>query len=529
MTMSYKCLAGALLTTSMLTLPMTAAAQTTTLRLAAQSDAGTLDPHAQNTALTLSIQSMIYEALLSRDAEQKLIGGLAETWEAVEPTLWRFKLRAGVTFQNGASFTAEDVAYSIKRAQEATSQFRGFVGSIAEVRTPDDMTVEIVTSSPDALLADKLTYVFIMDKTWSEDNGVNMPQDLKSAQEIHTVLNANGTGPFKVESREPDSKTVLVRNEAYRNPASLAVDRVEFTPIASPPTRLAALLSNEVDLVLDVPSQDVARLETTPGIAVKTANDTRTVFFAFDHKSDELANSNVSGNPFKDIKVRQAMAYVIDAKAIQRSIMRDLSRPTGLVISPDNLGYDEALDVVHPIDLDKAKALMAQSGYPDGFTVTLDCPTDSYVNGEQICRAVAAMLALIGINVDLALTPRGQFLPKLWDRTSAFWIMGFNSPYYDGSYFADTGLMTYNKETGDGIYNYSQISDPELDPLIAEARVTLDRDARAAKIGEIFKLVNEKQLYIPVHQQLIVYAMRDTVDTNIRADGWFDIRNVTLK
>lgn len=526
---NFRRLATMLLATTTLCAATPAMAQSSdTLRLAAQADAATLDPHAQNAALTLSIQSMIYEALIMRDADQKLIGGLAESWENVEPTVWRFKLRPDVTFQDGAAFSSADVVYSIERAKAPTSQFGGFVGSIAEVTAVDDLTIEITTTKPDALLADKLTYVFIMDQEWAEANGIGAPQDLKTDQETFAVLNANGTGPFVLESREPDSRTVLKRNADYWGETADDFETVIFTPISSPPTRIAALISDEVDLVLDVPSQDVARLETTEGVEVKTRNDTRTVFFGFDLGREKLLYSNTENNPFLDPNVRKAVAFAIDSPGISRSIMRGLSRPTGLVISPDNLGYSEELDVVHEVNIETAKALMVEAGYADGFNVTMDCPTDSYVNGDQICRAVATMLAPIGINIDLNLLPRAQFLPKLWELDTSFYIMGFNSPYFDGTYFAETVLMGLDKETGAGIYNYSGHADAALDAAIIDARDTIDRDERAAKLAEIYRTVGDEMLYVPLHQQLIVYAMRDRVDSNIRADNWFDIRYVTV-
>jgi peptide/nickel transport system substrate-binding protein len=503
-------------------------AQSTTLRLAAQADAQTLDPHAQNAAITLSLQSMIYEPLIMRDADQQLVGALAESWESVEPTVWRFKLREGIKFQDGAPLTSADVVYSLNRAKAPTSQFSGFVGSIAEVKAIDDLTVEIVTTQPDALLADKLTYIFIMDQEWAEANSVGQPQDLTSGQETYAVLNANGTGPFLLESREPDNKTTFKRNPDYWGTTLDDFESVVFTPISSPPTRIAALISDEVDLVLDVPSQDVARLESTEGLAVKTQNDTRTIFFGFDLGREQLEYAKIEGNPFLDARVRKAVAAVIDSKGISRSIMRGLSRPTGIVISPDNLGYAEDLDVINEPNVEAAKALLAEAGYPEGFTVTLDCPTDSYVNGDQICRAVATMLAPAGINVELNLLPRAQFLPKLWERDSSFFIMGFNSPYFDGTYFAETVLMTQNQETGAGIYNYSGSSDPELDAMIIDAKDTIDRDERGAKLADVYRKAGEDMIYVPLHQQLIVYAMRDRVDTNVRADNWFDIRYVTL-
>jgi peptide/nickel transport system substrate-binding protein len=527
---SYRLTAAALLASTTFSLAMPAFSQSSdTLRLAAQNDAATLDPHAQNTQITLSLQTMIYEPLVLRDDEQQLIGGLAESWESVDDVTWRFTLREGVSFHDGSPFTSADVVFSLTRAQSATSQFKGFVGTIAEVVAVDDYTVDIVTTKADPLIIDKLTYVLMMDAEWAEANSVGDPQDLTAGQETFAAQNTNGTGPYMLTSREPDTRTVFTRNPDYWGEMADDIETVVFTPISSPPTRVAALISNEVDLILEVPAQDVARLESTEGIKVLQTNDTRTLFFAFDLGSEDLEYAPGTDNPFLDVRVRQAIANVIDSQAISQAVMRGLSRPTNMVISPDNLGWSEELDVVREVNPDRARELLAEAGYPDGFEVTLDCPTESYVNGDQICRAAASMLAPIGIDVNLNPLPFSQFLTKMWERDTSFWLMGFNSPYFDGTYFAETALMTKDEPTGAGIYNYAGNSFPELDELIDVARNTIDRDERGERLQDVYRWVGEQMVYVPIHQQVIVYAMRDNVDTNVRADSIFDIRYAVVE
>ncbi len=504
-------------------------AEAKTLRIGAQADAGTMDPHAQNIQTTITVLSWAYEALVTRDRDLAKAPQLATSWEAVEPNVWRFTLREGVTFHDGAAFTAEDVVASIERAKAETSQFKGFVASIVEMRTPDPLTIEFVTEVPDPLLPDKMTYIFIMDSDWIEANAVARPQDLTRNEESFAVLNANGTGPFRLVSREPDNQTTFARFEGYWGETDGDIDEVVLRPISSDPTRISALLSGELDLVIDVPAQNVAQLEGNPDITLAQADEFRTLFFAFDLGSETLRYGDAGGaNPFKDPRVRKAVNMAIDPAAIQRAVMRGLSTPTGQVLAPGNVGYDPALDARDPGDLDAAKALLAEAGYPDGFRVTLDCPNNRYINDEAICRAATGMLTRLGIEVDLNLMPRAQYFPKLWERDTSFHLMGFNSPYFDGMYMLETMLMSRDDPKGEGIYNYSNFSDAEYDAMIAEARAKIDPAERQEAMAEIYARVREDNLFAPIHHQVLVYAMRPNVGVSIRPDNWLEIRWVTM-
>lgn len=500
-----------------------------TLRIAAQADAGTMDPQAQNVQTTISVLSMIYEALVTRDQNLEKVPALATSWENVSPTVWRFTLRPDVTFHDGSAFGADDVAFSINRAKQPTSQFANFVGTVDQVNVVDDLTVEVVTKDVDPLLLDKLAYIFIMDKDWAEANNVEEPQNLRDEQETYSVLHANGTGPFVLQSREPDSRTVLTRNDNYWGEMAGDFDEVVFTPVSSDPTRIAALISGEVDLVIDVPSQDVSRLAASPDLRVEKTDEFRTLFFGFDQASDAIKHGDAGGqNPFKDLRVREAVNMAIDADAIARTVMRGLATPTGQIIAPGNFGHDPALDVRPAFDPEAAKAKLAEAGYPDGFAVRLDCPNDRYINDEQICQAVTAMLAQIGLDVSLNLMPRAKYFPMLWERDTTMFLMGFNSPYFDGMYALETLLMSRNDDAGEGIYNYALYSNPELDAKVAEASVMIDEDKRRALMHDIYKMVHDDVVYTPLHHQVLVYAMRNNVEAPIRPDNWLEIRWVKM-
>ncbi len=508
-------------------LPLTAA-EAKTLRIGAQADAGTMDPQAQNIQTTITLLSMIYEPMVTRDKALAKAPLLAESWSQPEPTIWRFRLRPNVSFQDGTKLTSADVVFTLKRAQDPTSQFSGIVAGL-QAKAVDPLTVDIITPRPDPLLLDKMIYMPIMSQAWAEKNGAAVPQDLKQTQESYTALHANGTGPYQLKSRAPDSKTVLTRFAGYWGKTDGDIDEVDFMPIASDPTRIAALISGELDLVIDVPAQSVAQLEQDPDIKLKKVNEFRTIFFGFDLKNDTLKYGDAGGkNPFKDERVRQAINLAVDRGAIVRTVMRNLATPTDQILAPNNVGYDPALDQAPPPNRDAARKLLTEAGYPNGFTVTLDCPNDRYVNDEQVCKTFATMLAPIGIHVNLNSMPRAKYFPKVWERDTSMFMMGFNSPYFDGMYALETMIMSPDDKTGQGLYNYENYSNPDLDKRIVAARDELDPAKRVAMMKAIYGEITKDVLYVSLYNQVLVYAMRKNVDAPVRPDNWLDIRWVTM-
>lgn len=495
----------------------TAGAQT--LRWASEGDPLTMDPHSSSTGPTIAAQSQIYEGLVLRDVDLKKIPGLAESWKIVDPTTWEFKLRQGVKFHDGQDFTAEDVVYSLMRAKGPGSDFKPRVASIADVIAIDDYTVQIKTDGPDPILSDWLTGIMIMDKGWSEEHGVLEATDYSKGAESYAVRHANGTGPYMLESRESDIRTVMVKNPDYwgKDEFPLGIERIEYTPIAQDSTRTAALLSGELQFVLDPPVQDIERIRNTPGFKVEQTNQVRSIFFGVDVASDELQYSDVKGkNPFKDKRVREAVYRAIDIEAIKDKVMRGLSVPAGAIIAPGVHGYNEPLDERLPYDPEGAKKLLAEAGYPDGFGVTLHCPNDRYINDEAICQAAVAMLGRVGIDVRLESNPKSIHFKKLLNRDTSFYLLGWGMPTNDSEYAFR--FLLHTPDGTQGSWNFARYSNAEVDKLIAEIQNQIDLDKRDEAIQKVWDIVQADMVYIPLHHQIISWAMSENLDLPIRAD-----------
>ena len=463
------------------------------LRWTSQGDALTLDPMGQNEGPTTTMARQIYNPLVERDAEMKLEPSLAVSWK---PTgnIWEFKLRQGVKFHDGADFNAEDVVFSFERAQHEDSDFKGNIKSVVSVKAIDDYTVHIETKGPNPILPNQLTSIFMVDKGWAEKHGVVKPQDFEGKEETYAVRNANGTGPFIVEKRLPDELTVLVRNPNYwgNDQDKHNIDRIEYRPIKNAATRVAALLSGEVDFVLDAPLQDLKRIESQDGLKVITVNQIRTIFFGMDQGAAELRSSDVKGkNPLADKRVRQAMYQSLDVKAIQRVVMEGLSFPAGIITSPGVHGFTSALDERRPFDVAAAKKLMAEAGYAGGFSVQLDCPNNRYNNDEKICQAAVAMLAKIGVKVKLEAIPKSQHFPKIKNRESDFYMLGWGVPTLDSHY-----VFSFLHH-GNGSWNATGYNNAMLNELIDGMAAQTDLAKRDEMIAKVWAQVKDDIVYLP--------------------------------
>ncbi|MEO0822261.1 MAG: ABC transporter substrate-binding protein, partial [Pseudomonadota bacterium] len=428
-----KTLAAALLASSALAVPAGAAE----FKWGFQGDVQTMDPHGLFETMTLGFQRNIYEGLVIRDAEMNMVGALAERFENIEPTVWRFHLRQGVTFHNGNPFTAEDVKFSVDRIRTEGSDIKPVAALISDVKIIDEHTIDFITPTPDPILPFQLEIFYIMDKEWSEANGAAAATNVKGGDEGNFAnLNANGTGPFKLVERQSGVKTVLERHEGYWGDAPTNVTSAVFTPISQDATRVAALISGDVHMVYPVPVQDWQRLEAADGVAPLTGPEARTIFLGFDQSRDELLYSNIKGkNPFKDVRVRQAFMHAINIDAIKQKVMRGAAQPTNLMVAPAVNGFNAELNAQRPgYDVEKAKALMAEAGYPDGFEVTMDCPNDRYVNDERICQAAASMLARIGVKVDLLAQTKSKYFGKVLAQNNydtSFYLLGWTPSTFD--------------------------------------------------------------------------------------------------
>src|SRR3954464_3987377 len=413
--------------TGMLALTMSPASSQT-LRYANQGELKSLDPYTLNESTTSAHLGHVYEGLVARDKDLKIIPALAESWETPEPTRWRFHLRKNVKFQNGDPFTADDVVFSAERVRAKGSNLPTRLPSDAKVVKVDDYTVDFILTSPNPILHSQWDTWYIMDKKWAEANNSVAPTPAAATSPSFASLNANGTGAFSVESHQPGVKTVFKANPNWWRKPEHNLKEIVFTPIGSDATRLAALLSGEVDVIEPVPIQDISRVDSSPNAQVLKGPELRTIFLGMDETRDELLYSNVKGkNPFKDIRVREAFYKAIDIELIKTRVMRGLSTPSALMIAPQL--FKLSGEFTRPkYDPDAAKRLLTEAGYPDGFEVTMDCPNDRYVNDAAICQAVVGMLARVGVKINLLAQPKQQYFAKVLKAggyQTSFFLLGW--------------------------------------------------------------------------------------------------------
>ncbi len=501
-----------------------------TLKFAFQGTLNQLDPYSLNETFTLGALGNVYEGLTRRGPNLEIEPALAESWEIIEPTRWRFHLRKGVTFHNGNPFTAEDVAFSAERVRAEGSDLTTRIGADVKVEIVDDYTVDFVLPGPNPILHYEWDTWYIMDKEWTEANNAVKVTSASDTNPNYAALHANGTGSYVITSHEPGVKTTFELNPKWWDKISGNIDKVEFTPIASDATRVAALLSGEIDVIDPVPLQDIKRLNDNPSTKVLTGPELRTIFLGMDQRRDELLYSSVKGkNPLKDVRVRKAFYQAIDIDAIHQKVMRGLSAPTALMISPLLFSRADEFER-YPHDVEAAKALLAEAGYPDGFSIVMDCPNDRYVNDEAICQAVAAMLARIGIKVDLNAQPKAQYFAKVLPSggfDTSFYLLGWTPGSFD-SWNVLANIEGCRDDTGKGgPFNFGGYCNPKVDELAAQILVENDTEKRDALIAEAFRITQEDVSHIPLHQQSLAWGTSDKIDLVQRADNQFLFRWIT--
>ncbi len=484
-----------------------------TVKWSMQGDSLTLDPHAQNEGPTTQVSRQVYEALVTRGLDMSIGPQLATKWKAVDPNTWYFFLREDVKFSNGQKMTSEDVVFSILRAKQPTSDFKEYISTISGVKAIDDYTVQIKTSKPNPILLNQLSNIFVMSKKWSTDNFVIAPQNWDAGQETFSATNAMGTGPFKITLREPNTKTVFKKNGKWWGDVEHNITEIQLLPIKNAATRVAALLSGEIDIVTDAPVQDLNRIAASAGHKVESTPQMRTIFLGMDQAADQLRTGNTGDNPFKKKEVRQALYQAIDIEAIKKKVMRGLSEPAGIITFPGVTGYTKALDERLPYDVDAAKQLLADAGYPDGFEVELRCPNDRYVNDEAICTAVVGMLGKIGVKVNLFAQTKSKHFKELKDNQGDFYMLGWGVPTLDSHY-----VFHYLYETG-ASWNKVNFSDADVDAAIRVMEGEVDLDKRNAAIANAWKIVRDNIAYLPLHHQVISWASKTNVNVPIRPNN----------
>ena len=492
-------------------LAFSATTQAATLRWGAQNDILTLDPHSQNHATTSAILQHTYEGLTRYSKTYGVEPCLATAWQQISPTQLRFTLRKGVKFHDGSPFTADDVVFSYTRVLQPQGTMQIYVSGVKEVKKVDDHTVDFLLSGPNPVLLRNIADFRIMSKSWSEKHKSQNVQDYKAREETYSSRNANGTGPYILKLWEPDKRTVFAANPNWWGKLEGNVTEIIYTPIKADATRIAALLSGDVDLVTDLPVQDVTRLRGEAKLKVLDGHEVRTIFIGMDQHSAELKYSSVKGkNPFKDMRVRKALNVAVDRETIKRVTMRGLSIPAAIMVAPGVHGHSGDIDKVAAADAAGARKLLAEAGYPNGFEFGLDCPNNRYVNDEEICQALVGMWARIGLKAKLNAQPMATFIAKIQNFDHDAYMLGWGVVNLDANYTLQSLVRT--KTTGaDGSFNLGRISDAKIDALVDAMKTELDAKKRDAMLREALVATRDNYYYVPLHHQLRPWAMKRNV------------------
>ena len=480
--------------------PATASAKT--LRMAYDSDPTSLDPHEFLGASILQLSHLLFDPLVRFREDMSLEPRLARSWEKIDPRTTRFHLREGVRFHSGRTLSAEDVVFTFNRLKQSPD-FKGLFEPFEAARAVDPLTVDLITKQPYPLVLNLATYIFPMDREfYAGKDARGRPKDevVKHGASFASQ-NASGTGPFIVTKREQGVRLEFERFADYWDKDSPGnVERIVFTPIKEPATRAAALLAGDVDFIAPVPPTDFDRIERSGCCELITMPSPRIITF-------ELNQERVPA--FKDRRVRLAINYAVNRKGLVDKIMRGFGTPAGQLSPPSYAGHDPSL--VPRFDLDKAKALMEEAGHGDGFPVTMMAPNNRYIEDQRVAQAVAAMLAKIGIRVDLQTMPRAQYWQRFDERAADIMMIGWQSDTQDSANFYEFLTMTPDPKTGYGQYNAGNYSNPEVDRLTLQTQSMTDEAARAEVLRRIERLLYEDGAIVPLHWQHLSWAARKGV------------------
>jgi len=498
-------------------------ASSQTVRYANQGELKSLDPYTLNETTTEAHLGQVYEGLITRDKDLKIIPALAESWEILEPTRWRFHLRQNVKFQNGDPFTAADVVFSSDRVRATGSNFQTRLAHDAKVVKVDDYTVDFVLTTPNPILTAQWDTWYIMDKKWCEENNAVAPTPAAATTPSFASLHANGTGAFTIESHQPGVKTVFKVNPNWWRKPEHNLKEIVFTPISSDATRVAALLSGEVDIIEPVPIQDIDRVDSSSNAMVMKGPELRTIFLGMDQTRDELLFSNIKGkNPFKDVRVREAFFKAIDIELIKTRVMRGLSTPSALMIAPQLFALSK--DFERPkFDPEAAKKLLAEAGYPGGFEVTMDCPNDRYVNDAAICQAVVGMLARVGVKIDLLAQPKALYFAKILKSggySTSFYMLGWTPSTLDAhNVLYDIMGCRDDLKVSRGETNLGGYCNKDFDAITDKVLQEIDTGKRDLLIKQAFEIAAKEYAYIPLHQQALAWGVSKKLKVVQRPDN----------
>ena len=515
--------AGALALAITLAAAIASPAQAQELRIGMSADVSSMDPHAINIAPNNQIGWHVFDALVNVDADVKLIPGLAVSWRAVDPTTWEFKLRRNVKFHDGSPFTAEDVIFSMDRALNLPNgQYASFVRAITDKKIVDPYTVRFKTATPYAMVPPDLNSIFIVSKKAASG---------ATTEDFNSGKAMVGTGPFRFMRYASGDRVELARNDDYWG-GKAPWTKVTFRIMPSDPTRLAALLSGDLDLIESIPSPDLAKLKANQNLTLAQKVSWRTIFFHMDQWRDvspfitDKAGKPLARNPLKDRRVRLALSKAISRQGIVDRVMEGSAIPAANLVSPPVYGHVKELKP-EAYDPEGAKKLLAQAGYPDGFAMTVHAPNNRYPNDEQIALAVAQMFARVGIQTRVDATPISVYLPKMRNGEFSFAMLGWGS--FSGDLALRALLATPNPEKGFGTWNWSHYSNPKVDQLLEQGFATVDARKREVMAREAASLALRDIGVVPLHHQLASWAMKSSLRYAGRTDEYTFAHDVLPK
>ncbi|KZY40747.1 nickel/dipeptide/oligopeptide ABC transporter substrate-binding protein [Roseovarius sp. HI0049] len=468
-----------------------------TLNFAYDADPVSLDPHEQLSGGTLQLSHMVFDPLVRWNKDLGFDPRIASEWERIDDTTMLFHIREGVKFHSGNELTAEDVVYTIERLK-SSPDFKGIFAGWSSATAVDDYTVEVKTDGPSPLILHTATYVFPLDKKFYTEGG----DEIAKHGDSFASSNISGTGPFTVAEREQGVKVTFERNPDYWDTESPGnVQTAILTPIKEAPTRVAALLSGDVDFIAPVPPTDLERIENDENTNLVTMTGTRIITLQLNQERHEA---------LADPKVRQAIVHAINNEGIVQKIMKGFGTVAAQQSPEGYVGHNPNLEP--RFDVEKAKALMEEAGYADGFSATMMCPNNRYVNDYKICEAAAAMLAKIGVEIDLTTMPKAQYWPKFDERAADIMMIGWHSDTEDSANFNEFLTMTPNADTGRGQYNSGNYSNEEVDRLTMASLTETDAQKRADMLQKVEQILYDDAAFVPLHWQDLAWAARKGVN-----------------
>ena len=483
---------------------MSTAAHAATLKLAMDADPVSLDPQVQLSGGMLQYSHIVFDPLVRWAPDGSFEPRLAEKWEVINDTTTRFHLRKNVKFHSGNDFTAEDVVFTLARLKKS-DDFKGLFEYFTEAKAVDANTVDLITKEPYGLVMAMATYIFPMDSKFYSgiDPKNNKPKDLILKTDYSFAnFNESGTGAFQVVEREQGVKTVFKRFADYWDKDTGNASEIILTPISEAPTRVAALLSGDVDFIMPVPPADLDRIDNTDGLKLVTMSGSRIITFQLNQKRRP---------EFTNPKVRLAMAYAYNNNGVAEKIMKGFATPAAQNSPKGYQGHNTALTPRY--DLAKAKELMKEAGFADGFECTMIAPNNRYVNDEKIAQAFASMMSKIGIKISLKTMPKAQYWDQFDAQAADIQMIGWHSDTEDSANFYEYLYMCPDKETGRGQYNSGNYCNKEVDELTLASNSEIDNAKRAQMLQKVEQILFEDAAYIPLHWQNLSWASKDNMNT----------------